>query len=290
MISGLVHMLSLDFIRHALLAGTSIALLSGLVGYFVVVRAQVFAGDALSHVSYTAALAALAAGVDLRIGLFAGTALVAVLLGVLGGRAAADDVVIGTVFSWILGLGVLFLTLYTTHTSGGNGTANVKVLFGSLFGISASAAATATWIALLAVAALCVLARPLLFASVDRATAAGYGVRVRMLDVAFLVVLGVAAAEASQAIGALLLLGLLGAPAATARLLTDRPWRAFVLSGVLAVAAVWVGIVVAYAAPKVPVSFAIMAATTCGYAAAAAGSWLRRRTRDQDSLPMPAAT
>jgi zinc/manganese transport system permease protein len=270
-------MLSLGFVQHALLAGTAIALLCGLVGYFVVVRAQVFAGDALSHVSYTAALGALAAGADLRVGLFAGTALVAVLVGVLGGRAAADDVVIGTVFAWVLGLGVLFLSIYTTHRAKADSTANVRVLFGSLFGISGRDAGTAAWIALAAIVVLCVLARPLLFASVDPAMAAGYGLPVRALDVAFLVLVGVAASEASQAIGALLLLGLLAAPAAAARLLVDRPWRAFVLSGLLAVAAVWIGIVVAYAAPKVPVSFAVMAAATAAYAGAAVVAGLRRR-------------
>jgi zinc/manganese transport system permease protein len=231
-------------------------------------------------------MAALAAGIDLRIGLFAGTIAVAVLLGLLGGRAAADDVLIGNVFSWVLGLGVLFLTIYTTRQSSGNGTANARVLFGSLFGISASSAATAAWIGVAAVAVLCLIARPLLFASVDRALAEASGVPVRTLEIGFLVLVAVAAAEASQAIGALLLLGLLAAPPAAARLLTDRPWRAFVLSGLLAVAAVWAGIVVAYAAPKVPVSFAIMAAAATWYVAAAIVS----RARGQDSPPTPAAT
>jgi zinc/manganese transport system permease protein len=213
----------------------------------------------------------------MRIGLFVGTVGVAVLLGLLGGRASADDVVIGTVFSWILGLGVLFLTIYTTQESTGNGSANAKVLFGSLFGISSSAAVTAAWIGLGAAAVLCGIARPLLFASLDRALATATGVPVRALELAFLALVGVAAAEAAQAIGALLLLGLLAAPPAAARLLTDRPWRAFVLSAALAVAAVWAGIAVAYAAPALPVSFTIMAAAAAAYAAAAIVSWVRTR-------------
>src|SRR5438270_13280931 len=110
-------MFSHDFMRHAYLAGTFIALAAGLVGYFVVLRNQVFAGDALSHVSYTGAIAALAAGIDLRLGLFAGTVLVGLLLGVLGARAGADDAVIGVVFAWVLGLGVFFLAYYTAHAS-----------------------------------------------------------------------------------------------------------------------------------------------------------------------------
>ncbi|MDX6430842.1 MAG: zinc/manganese transport system permease protein, partial [Streptosporangiaceae bacterium] len=102
------------FMQHAFLAGTGIALSCGLVGYFLVLRAQVFTGDALSHVAFTGALAALAFGFDLRIGLFAATIGIAVMMGALGRRGRADDVVIGNVFAWILGLCVFFLTLYTT--------------------------------------------------------------------------------------------------------------------------------------------------------------------------------
>jgi zinc/manganese transport system permease protein len=276
-ISGLGHMLSQAFVQHALLAGTAIAVLSGLVGYFVVLRGQVFASDTLSHVAYTGSLAALAAGVDLRFGLFAACIAVGVVLGVLGGRGAADDVVIGTTFAWILGLGVFFLAIYTTHAATGNGAANVNVLFGSIFGISAGDARTATWIALGSIAVLLAIARPLLFASLDSAVAGARGVPVRLLEPLFLAIVGITAAEASQAIGALLLFGLVAAPPAAAQLLTDRPWSGFVLSGLLSVTATWVGIVVAYAAPKLPVSFDIMSAATAIYLGAAVAALLRRR-------------
>ena len=276
-VTGLGHLLSTPFIQHALLAGTSIAVLSGLVGYFVVLRGQVFASDALSHSAYAGALAALAAGVDLRFGLFGACIAVGLALGLLGGRAAADDVVVGTTFAWILGLGVFFLALYTTHSATGNGAANVNVLFGSIFGISASDAREAAWIALGGVAVLLAIARPLLFATLDPAVAAARGVPVRLLGPLFLALVGVTAAEASQAIGALLLFGLVAAPPAAAQLLTDRPWRGFVLSGLLAVTAMWTGIVVAYAVPKLPVSFDIMTAATLIYLIAAAFARLRRR-------------
>ena len=272
-----MHMLSHPFMQHALLAGTSIALLSGLVGYFVVLRGQVFAGDALSHVAYTGALAALAAGVDLRFGLFAATIVVGLALGLLGGRASADDVVIGTTFAWVLGLGVFFLAVYTNHAATGNSTANVTVLFGSIFGISAGAASTAAWIALGAGAALLIIARPLLFASLDPGVARARGVPVGLLSSLFLAIVGATAAEASQAVGALLLLGLLAAPPAAAQRLTPRPWAGFALSGALSVVAMWTGLAVAYAAPAVPPSFAIMATATVLYAAAALFSITRRR-------------
>src|SRR5207248_6404011 len=111
-------------------AGTGIASACGLVGYFVVLRAQVFTGDALSHVAFTGALAALAAGFDLRIGLFGATVAVALGMGLLGRSGRADDVVIGSVFAWMLGLGVLFLSIYTGSGSGANGTGGGSLLVG----------------------------------------------------------------------------------------------------------------------------------------------------------------
>jgi zinc/manganese transport system permease protein len=287
--TGIGNMLSHPFIQHAFLAGTAIALLSGLVGYFVVLRGQVFAGDALSHVAYTGALAALAAGVDLRLGLFAATIVVGVALGLLGGRGTADDVVIGTTFAWVLGLGVFFLALYTTHGSTDNGAANVNVLFGSIFGLSADFARTAAIIAAGLIVLLLVIARPLLFASLDPAVAAARGVPVRLLGPVFLGIVGASAAEASQAVGAMLLFGLLAAPAAAAQRLTDRPWRALVLSGLLAVAAMWIGLCLSYAVPQLPASFAIMAVATAEYLFAALGTVGRHRREHRRVQAAPAS-
>lgn len=276
-ITGVWHMLSHPFIQHALAAGTAIALLSGLVGYFLVLRGQVFAGDALSHVAYAGALAALAAGIDLRLGLFTATVIVGLALGVLGGRGAADDVVIGTVFAWVLGLGVFFLARYTTRSSTHNGAANVNVLFGSIFGISARTAMTAVWIAAGLVVVMLAIGRPLLFASLDPAVAAARGVPVRLLGPLFLAVVGATAAEASQAVGALLLLALLAAPAAAAQRLTSRPWTGVALAAALAVLATWAGLALSYGAPTLPPSFAITLAVTAEFAATGAVTALRRR-------------
>jgi zinc/manganese transport system permease protein len=253
------------FLLYALLAGTAIAAAVGLVGYFVVLRAQVFTGDALSHVAFTGALAALALGIDQRWGLFAATIGVGIALGVLGDRGRADDVVIGSVFAWILGLGVLFLSLYTTHSSASNGSASVDVLFGSIFGLSLSRAVTSATIAAIITVAMIAIARPLLFASIDGVVAAARGLPVRLLGYSFLALVGAAAAEASQAVGALLLLGLLAAPAGTAQRLTTRPYTALLLSAGLAVATVWAGLLLSYLIPVLPPSFTILAVATGGY-------------------------
>jgi len=254
------------FVRNAFLAGTAIAVATGLVGYFVVLRSQVFTGDALSHVAVTGALAALAFGIAAPVGLFAATIALGIGMGILGRRGRADDVVIGSVFAWVLGLGVLFLTLYTTSRSTSNGAAGVHVLFGTILGLSAAQARAAALIAAAVVVAVLAIARPLLFASIDEAVAAARGVPVRALGIGFLALVGVCAAEATPAVGALLLLGLLAAPAGAALRLTAKPYLALWLSAGLAVLAMWGGLTTSYLAPRVPPSFAIIAIATGVYA------------------------
>ena len=254
------------FMRHAFVAGTAIAAACGLVGYFVVLRSQVFSTDALSHVAFAGALAALAWGVDPRIGLFGATIVVAVGIAALGERGRADDVVIGTVFTWILGLGVLFLSIYTTGNSGDNGTANVNVLFGSIFGLDVSQAILAAVVGIgLCIGVVCI-ARPLLFSSVDETVAAARGLPVRALGIVFLALVGVCAAEATQAVGALLLVGLIAAPAGAAHRLTGRPWIGLALSAAIAIASMWIGLLVSYLHGSIPASFSIMAVATAAFA------------------------
>lgn len=258
-------MLAHEFFRNALIAGTFVALACGAIGYFLVLRAQVFAGDALSHVAFTGALAAAAAGLDTRVGLFAATIGVALVLGGVGQRRGAEDAAIGIVFAWVLGLGVLFLALFSAGAGGGNGVLGARALFGSIFGLDSSEAHLAALIAVLIVAAVLAIARPLLFASLDPAVAAARGVPVRALGLAFLVLVGATAAEATQAVGALLLLGLLAAPAGAAQRLTPNPYLALILSAGLAVGAMWAGLAFSYAVPSVPPSSAIIAVASASY-------------------------
>jgi zinc/manganese transport system permease protein len=265
------------FVREAYIAGTPIALACGLVGWFVVLRAQVFAGDALSHVAFVGAIAAAAAGVDERVGLFAFTLIVALGMAALGGRAAeADDTVIGIVFAWVLGIGVLLLAVLAATPGGSNGVTLASTLFGSIFSLTSGEALLAAVFALVVVAALGAMTRPLLLTTLDRELAALRGVPVRAVGTAFLALLAVVTAESTQAVGALLLLGLLAAPAGAAHLLTTRPYRGLALSAAIAVGAVWVGLALAYAIPSVPPSSAIIALAAAAYVAAAAWHWFLR--------------
>ena len=281
-----------EFIRNAFLAGSFVALACGVVGYFVVLRTQVFAGDALSHVAFTGALAAAAIGVDTRIGLFAATIAVGLAIAGLGERAKADDVTIGIVFAWILGLGVLFLALFSSGSGGANGILGARALFGSVFGLSAGEARLAAAIGAGIAALTLAIARPLLFASVDPAVASARGVPVRALGLLFLALVGATAGEATQAVGALLLLGLLAAPGGAAHRLTADPYRGLALSAALAVLAMWVGLTIGDLVPRLPPSSAVIAVSTAVYLLAfvATSPWRRvppRLSRPASRLPGP---
>jgi zinc/manganese transport system permease protein len=277
-------MLSHEFVRNALLAGTFIALACGVSGWFVVLRGQLFAGDALSHVAFPAALAAAVAGIDQRIGLFAATVVAGAAIGALGWRtaggggasqaaaSAAQDSAIGTIFTFILGLGVFFLARLSLSAQGRSGTQGAHTLFGSIFGLGGGEAQLAAAIALTVTLAIAAIARPLLFASVAPELAAARGVPTRLLGVAFAALVGVVAAEATQAVGALLLLGLLAAPAAAAHRITAAPLAGVALAGVLAVAATWAGLALAYAIPSLPPSTAIVLIAVAVYATCAVRS------------------
>jgi zinc/manganese transport system permease protein len=264
-----------EFMRNALIAGSLIGLACGLVGYFVVLRAQVFAGDALSHVAFTGALAAAVFGLDILAGLFIATILGGIAIGLLGDRARADDATIGTFFAWTLGIGVLFLSIFTTQSSAGNGTAGVRVLFGSIFGLSTSDVRISVVLAAVTSILVLAIARPLLFASLDSEVAAARGVPVRALGLGFLALLGLVAAQTTQAVGALLLLGLLAAPAGAAHRITTHPYRGLALSALFSVGSVWLGLTLSYEFPTLPPSSMIIAAAIGLYALAFTGTAAR---------------
>ena len=236
-------MLHYDFMRQALLAGTILSVVAGLVGYFVVLRHQAFAGESLSDVAFTGALGGAALGINPLASLLVTTIAVALAMGGFGERLRGRDVAIGTVLAWVLGLGVLFLSLFTAHVSGtGTGFSGVTVLFGNILGISAEQTQSIALVSGVAILALVVIARPLLFASLDPDVAAARGVPVRGLGFFFMALLAVTVSEATLAVGALLVFALLLLPAAIAQQVTNRPYTALALAAGLAVALTWLGI------------------------------------------------
>jgi zinc/manganese transport system permease protein len=275
LVQDLQQVFGADFMRHAYLAATGVAAASGVVGYFLVLRNQVFTGDALSHVAFAGALAAAVLGADPLIGVFASTVLIALGMGALGGRARARDVVIGTVFAWILGLGALFLSVYTSERSAGNGIIGVRALFGSILGIDLQAALAVAAVGAAVLLVLAAVGRPLLFASVDQEAAAARGVPVSALSLCFIALVALTVAESVQAVGALLVFGLLVAPAVTAQVVTSRPYLGMAISAGLALLAAWAGLFIAFYT-SLPPSFTIVAITSGAYVLALA---LERKPR-----------
>jgi zinc/manganese transport system permease protein len=239
--------LAYDFMRQALLAGTILSLVAGLAGYFVVLRHQAFAGESLSDVAFAGALGGAALGINPLASLLVTTIAVALAMGGFGERLRGRDVAIGTMLAWVLGLGVLFLNLFTTQVSGtGTGFSGVTVLFGNILGISASQTYTIALISALTILALLFMTRPLLFASLDPDVAAAQGVPVRVLGLGFMALLAISVSEATLAVGALLVFALLLLPAAIAQQVTSRPYAALALSAGLAIALTWLGIAIGF--------------------------------------------
>jgi len=162
-------------------------------------------------------------------------------MGALGERLAGRDVAIGIVLALSLGLGVLFLHFYTAYAA--QATA---LLFGNVLGVDAETLWSLLALAVLSLAALAVIARPLLFASLQPELAEAKGVPIRGLGLVFLAIVALTVAESAQIVGVLLVFALMVGPAAAAGRLTHRFATGILLSALLALAEAWLGIVLAY--------------------------------------------
>ena len=251
LVADIMAQLQYAFMRHAYAAGAIVAVVAGVVGYFVVLRSLSFAGHALSHIGFAGATGAVALGVNPIYGLLVFTVGAAMGMGVLGKRLYGRDVAIGIVLAWTLGLGVLFLSLYT-----GYATEAYAILFGEILGISQGDVIVTLIAGAFSLIAMAIMFRPLLFASIDSDVAEARGVPVRLLSILFMVVLAISVSEAVQVVGVLLIFALLVTPPAIAGHLTARPAIAVVLSVLLALLFTGIGLFIAFYLPY-PVSFFI---------------------------------
>jgi zinc/manganese transport system permease protein len=240
-------------IVNAFRAGTIVAVLAAVIGWFMVLRRQSFAGHTLAVIGFPGAAAAVWLGVGLTYGYFAAGILAALAIAALPQRSGRgyleESAVVGTVQAFALATGMLFVALYKGFLNGTN-----ALLFGSFLGITGGQTATLAVVAVLALAVLGAVGRPLLFASVDADVALAHGVPVRALGAVFLVLLGVTTAAVSQITGSLLVFALLILPPATAQLVTAAPLRALLLSVALGLLTVWIALFVAYYSPY-PIGF-----------------------------------
>jgi zinc/manganese transport system permease protein len=255
-------MFTYDFMQNAFAAAGIVAVVCGLVGFFLVLRAQTFAGHALSHVGFAGATGAVLLGVAPLWGLVALTLLAGIGMGLLGERLHQRDVAIGIVLAMSLGLGLLFLHFFTAYA-----TQATALLFGNILGVDAATVWTLLLLGTAGVAALAFISRPLLFASLQPELAEAKGVSLRLISVLFLAIVALAVAQCAQIVGVLLVFALMVGPAAAAQQLTTRFWCGIVLSVVLAVTEAWSALVLAYVTDW-PTSFWITALSGCVYLAA----------------------
>jgi zinc/manganese transport system permease protein len=266
LIQDLRQLFEFHFMVNAFRAGTVVAVAAGLLGWFMVLRAQSFAGHTLAVAGFPGAAGATLAGLNPAWGFFAfcgaGAAIIAAVprarAGTQGAGFSEESAAIGTVQAVALALGFLFVSLYHGFLNGIN-----ALLFGTFLGITDAQVGILVAVAAVIVLALAIGGRQLFFASVDPDVAEARGVPVVALGVAFLLLLGFAAAEASQITGSLLVFALLVMPAATAQRLTARPAASIALSVVISVAVTWLGLAAAYYS-SYPIGFFV---TTFGFAA-----------------------
>ncbi|WP_321804637.1 metal ABC transporter permease [Burkholderia sp. BCC1993] len=261
-------MFEYDFMINAFAASGIVAVLAGIVGYFLVLRGQTFAGHALSHVGFTGATGAVLLGISPIWGMVGFTLAAGIGMGALGERLAGRDVAIGVILSGALGFGLLFLHFYTSFA-----TQVTALLFGNVLAVSHDTLAVLAGIGAVSLVALALIARPLLFASLQPELAEAKGVSLRTVSMLFLAVCALAVAAATQIVGVLLVFTLLVGPAAAAQNVSTRLSTGVLLAALFALFEAWAGIALAYHTDW-PTSFWITALSALAYGA----SLLRRRT------------
>ena len=251
LLNDLQQMFQYDFMQHAFEAGTIVAIVAGIVGYFVVLRRSSFAAHALSHIGFAGAAGAVLVGSSPVAGLLLFTTVGGAAIATLGRRVAQRDVHIGIVLAFLLGLGVLFIGLYPGYASEA-----YSILFGQILGISANDVIVTLVTAFVVMAAIAVVYRPLLFSSVDEDVAEARGVPILLMGIIFMLLVAVAVSISVQVVGVLLIFSLMVTPAAAASRLAKRPSRIIVISVIIALLATWTGLFISYYEPY-PVSFFI---------------------------------
>jgi zinc/manganese transport system permease protein len=240
-----------QFIQNAFMAGTCVAIVAAIMGYFVILRGLTFAGHALPNIGFAGAAGAVLLGFDPVIGLLAFTIIAAIAIGVLGKAMRERDIAVGIIMTFALGLGILFLSLYSGYAE-----RVYSILFGQIVGISLENVLFTSLSSFLTLVLLVILFRPLLFSSFDPEVAEARGVPVNLLGLVFLVLVAITVSIAVQIVGALLFFTLLIGPAATTIRIVQRPIWAILLAIILGICYTWLGIFFA-ANGTWPVSFYI---------------------------------
>ena len=266
------------FMTNTWIVATIVAVVAGVVGFFVVLRGSAFVADALPTGAFAGAAGASLIGVNTLVGLGVFSLLGALGIGWLG-RRARHDVAVALALVVMLGLGALFLSFSVEYAP-----EIYSLLFGEVLGISVNEIAPVAVLGVVCIVAIVVMYRPLMLSSVMPELGEARGVRAYRIEICFLVVLALATSMALPVVGALLIFSLLIGPPAAARAVTDRPLVAMGLSVVIALATVWIAIAVSYHT-NWPVGFFVGAIAAVCYAAGRAAAALRRTRVIRSAAP-----
>jgi zinc/manganese transport system permease protein len=255
----ITDMFAYEFMINAFAAAGIVAVVSGLVGYFLVMRGQTFAGHALSHIGFAGATGAGLIGLAPLWGLLGFTLAAGIVIGALSERISNRDIAIGVVLSLALGFGLLFLHYYTSFA-----TQATAILFGNVLAVDHTMIATLAALGTVTLAALAVIMRPLIFSSLQPELAEAKGVPVRFISIAFLALVAIAVSACAQIVGVLLVFTLMVGPPAAAQRVTTGLWSGLFVSAGLALADAWLGLTMAFYTDW-PVSFCIACLSAVGY-------------------------
>ncbi len=258
-ITIITDMFQYEFMNNAFAAAGIVAVVSGVVGFFLVMRGQTFAGHALSHIGFAGATGAGLIGLAPLWGLLGFTLAAGIAMGALSDRISNRDVAIGVVLALALGFGLLFLHYYTSFA-----TQATALLFGNVLAVDHTMIATLAVLGAITLAALAAIMRPLIFATLQPELAEAKGVPLRFISTAFLAIVALAVSECAQIVGVLMVFTLMVGPAAAAQRVTTGLWSGLILSAALALAEAWLGITIAYYTDW-PVSFCIAVLSALGY-------------------------
>jgi zinc/manganese transport system permease protein len=236
------------FMLHAWIVATLVAVIAGLVGFFVVMRGSAFVAHAIPNGSFAGAAGASLIGVSTIVGLGAFAVLGALGIGLLG-RRGRHDVATALGLVVMLGLGALFLSMSVEYAP-----EIYSLLFGEVLGISSQQIAPTLGLAVVCVAAIAAIYRPLMLSSVVAEVGEARGVSPLRMELCFLVIVALATTMTVPVVGTLLIFSLMiGSPAA-ARSFASSPGRAIGLSVAIALFTVWLSIAASYATDY-PVGF-----------------------------------
>lgn len=231
-------------VMNALILGSIVAAMSGVIGVFVVMRRQSFAGHAISDFGGAGAAIAFLIGVNTLWGFLSFGVFAAICMEFLGKRAHERDLATGIILSIALGLESLFLYLDTHFT--GKASAPMLILFGSIFVVGYSTVKIIVFLTITTAIVICIIYRPLLLSSIDPELAMTRGVSVRAINIVFIIVLALIVEECSLITGSLLSTALLIGPAAAALHFTHKIRWTMLWSALIGITSMWLGIVFSY--------------------------------------------